>query len=72
MICLTPTALPVEDRLHVAVAAYLARYKDLSRKHAATDIRAFISWCQERGLQPLMAQRAHIELYVRWMQEHAR
>lgn len=71
-ICLSPTALPVEDRLHVAVAAYLARYKDLSRKHAATDLRAFISWCQERGLQPLMAQRPHIELYVRWMQEQAR
>lgn len=71
-ICLSPTALPVEDRLHVAVAAYLARYRDLSRKHAATDLRAFISWCQERGLQPLMAQRPHIELYVRWMQEQAR
>ena len=42
-ICLTPTALPVEDRLHIAVAAYLARYTDLSHKHAATDIRAFIS-----------------------------
>ncbi len=71
-ICLSPTALPVEDRLHVAVAAYLARYKDLSRKHAATDLRAFTTWCQERGLQPLMAQRPHIELYVRWMQEQAR
>lgn len=66
------TELPVEDRLHVAVAAYLARYKDLSRKHAATDLRAFISWCQERGLQPLHAQRPHIELFVRWMQEQAR
>lgn len=72
-IVLAPSAsLPVEDRLHVAVAAYLARYKDLSRKHAATDLRAFVSWCQERGLQPLSAQRPHIELYVRWMQEQAR
>ena len=71
-ICISPTALPVEDKLHVAVAAYLARYKDISRKHAATDLRAFTSWCQERGLQPLMAQRPHIELYVRWMQEQAR
>ena len=72
-IVLAPSAsLPVEDRLHVAVAAYLARYKDLSRKHAATDLRAFISWCQERGLQPLQAQRPHVELFVRWMQEQAR
>lgn len=68
----TGASLPVEDRLHVAVAAYLARYKDLSRKHAATDLRAFVSWCQERGLPPLDAQRPHIELYVRWMQEQAR
>ncbi|WP_245154822.1 tyrosine-type recombinase/integrase [Nocardioides sp. 1609] len=58
--------------MHVAVAACLARYKDLSRKHAATDLRAFIFWCQERGLQPLQAQRPHIELFVRWMQEQAR
>ncbi len=62
----------VEDRLHIAVAAYLARYKDLTRKHAATDLGAFVSWCQTRGLQPLQAQRPHIELFVRRMQEEAR
>lgn len=72
-IVVAPSAsLPVEDRLHIAVAAYLARYKDPTRKHAATDLRAFVTWCQERGLPPLQAQRPHIELFVRWMQEQAR
>ena len=26
-------------------------------------------WCRERDLDPLVAERPHIELYVRWMQE---
>jgi integrase/recombinase XerD len=29
----------------------------------------FLGWCAERGLEPLAAQRPHIELYIRWMQE---
>ncbi|HSK55113.1 MAG TPA: tyrosine-type recombinase/integrase [Jiangellales bacterium] len=29
----------------------------------------FLKWCAERDLDPLAAQRAHLELYVRWCQE---
>lgn len=63
-----PTVLPV-DPLGRAIAGYLARFKGESRVHSESDLRAFIRWCLERDLDPLSAQRPHIELYVRWMQE---
>jgi integrase/recombinase XerD len=55
--------------LRIATAAYLARFKALSRTHAESDLRAFLAWCAERQLDPLAASRPQVELYVRWMQE---
>ena len=63
------TAIEVPDRLRMAVAAYLARFKGQSRTHAESDLRAYLVWCESHNLAPLAARRAHIELYVRWMQE---
>src|SRR5215470_6553451 len=57
------------DPLRLAVAAYLARYTGSSRDHAHSDLRCFLVWCAERGLDPLAASRVHLELYIRWMQE---
>lgn len=57
------------DPLSLAVAAYLARYTGSSRDHAYSDLRCFLAWCAERGLDPLAARRAQLELYIRWMQE---
>jgi integrase/recombinase XerD len=57
------------DQLRLAVAAYLARYTGSSRDHAHSDLRCFLAWCAERGLDPLAASRVHLELYIRWMQE---
>ena len=57
------------DRLRLAVAAYLTRYTGSSRDHAHSDLRCFLAWCAERGLDPLAAGRVHLELYIRWMQE---
>ena len=59
----------VADPLRLAVAAYLARYMGSSRDHAHSDLRCFLVWCAERGLDPLAASRVHLELYIRWMQE---
>jgi len=61
--------VPHADRLRLAVAAYLARFKDGSRDHTHSDLRCYLAWCAERGLDPLAAQRPHLELYIRWMQE---
>ncbi len=57
------------DPLILAAAAYLARYAGSSRDHAHSDLRCFLSWRVERGLDPLAASRVYLELYIRWMQE---
>jgi integrase/recombinase XerD len=61
--------VPRTDQLRLAVAAYLARFKGSSREHTESDLRCLLSWCAERGLDPLAARRPHLELYIRWMQE---
>jgi integrase/recombinase XerD len=61
--------VPVTDQLRLAVAAYLARFKGSSRDHTASDLRCYLAWCAERGLDPLAARCPHLELYIRWMQE---
>src|SRR6476619_4591948 len=53
----------------LAVLAYLARFKGQSRIHTESDLRGYLNWCRDHGLAPLEAQRPHIELYARWMQE---
>src|SRR6476659_104625 len=63
-----PLALFAEQ-LRLAVAAYLARFKGSSREHTDSDLRCYLAWCAERGLDPLAARRPHLELYIRWMQE---
>jgi integrase/recombinase XerD len=63
---------PFADQLRLAVAAYLARFKGSSREHTESDLRCYLTWCAERGLDPLAARRPHLELYIRWMQETCR
>jgi hypothetical protein len=62
-------AAPFTDRLRLAAAAYLARFKGTSRERTESDLRCYLTWCAERGLDPLTTQRPHLELYIRWMQE---
>jgi integrase/recombinase XerD len=61
--------VPFTDQLRLAVAAYLARFKGSSRYHAESDLRCYLAWCAQHGLDPLAARRPHLELYIRWMQE---
>ncbi len=44
------------DPLVRAVAAYLARFKDATRVHTESHLRAFLVWSTERRLPPLAAQ----------------
>ena len=55
---------PFTDRLRLAVAAYLARFKGSSREHTESDLRCYLAWCAERSLDPLAARRPHLELYI--------
>ncbi|MBV9092465.1 MAG: hypothetical protein JO132_01105, partial [Streptosporangiaceae bacterium] len=57
------------DRLRLAVAAYLARFKGSSRQHTESDLRCYLAWCAERSLDPLAARRPHLEPCIRSMQE---
>jgi integrase/recombinase XerD len=63
---------PFPDQLQLAVTAYLTRFKGSSREHTESDLRCYLAWCAEQRLDPLAAQRPHLELYVRWMQEICR
>jgi site-specific recombinase XerD len=65
-----PAPLDADDpMLRLAVAAHLGRYKGLSRAHTASDLNAYLQWCVTRDLRSLEAQRGHVELYLRWLQE---
>src|ERR1700733_12123235 len=57
------------DQLRLAVAAYLARFQGSSRYHTQSDLRWYVAWGAEHGLDPLAARRPHLEPYIRWMQE---
>ena len=61
--------VPSTDQLRLAVAAYLARFKGASRYHTQSDLRCYVAWCAEHGLDPLAARRLHLALYIRWMQK---
>ena len=45
--------VPSTDQL-LAVAAYLARFKGASRYHTESDLRCYVAWCAEHGLDPLL------------------
>jgi hypothetical protein len=55
--------VPFTDQLRLAVAAYLARFKG-APVTTEPDLRCYLAWCAEHGLNPLAARRPHLELYV--------
>src|ERR1700750_2937404 len=69
----TPALVPLQpfgDAARAsAVRAYLFRYKGHTRRHAESDLRSFLRWCTEHGIDPMTASRAQIEVWIRWMQE---
>src|SRR5262249_40579734 len=52
----------VPAQLRLAVAAYLARFTGSSRQHTESDLRCYLSWCAQRGLDPLAAPGARAGL----------
>ena len=53
------------EQLRLAAAAYLARFQGSSREHTDSDLRYYLAWCAECGLDPLAARRPQLELYIR-------
>ena len=69
----SPAADPLPaDRVRLAAVAYLGRFTGSSREHTESDLRCYLRWCADRGLDPLAARRPDLELYIRWMQETCR
>ena len=66
---LSSTSDALASRVRLAAAAYLGRFKGSSREHTESDLRCYLTWCAERGIDPLAVRRADLELYIRWMQE---
>src|SRR5690606_31222482 len=52
----------------IAAAGFLARYKGETRKLYEIDMRIFYDWCARVGIQPLRAQRPHLELFARHLE----
>src|SRR4051794_16187308 len=54
-----------------ACASFLARYRGGTLRAYTQDMTAFFRWCAERQLSPLHAERPHLELYIRWMEQQS-
>lgn len=65
------TAIPVLDsrghlaRHELAAMTYLAGFSGATHANYSNLLKTFFEWCAQVGLDPLEAQRAHLELYVR-------
>jgi hypothetical protein len=69
----TFTPARVEDvtleRDEMVAAGFLVRYREPTRNNYTRNLRQWFSWCQQRGVAPLKATRAHIEVYARELEE---
>ena len=61
---------PLFDEARIAVAGFLARYSGGTRVAYTSDLRMWLTWCASHGLSVLDAQRPHLELWARDMEEH--
>jgi integrase/recombinase XerD len=65
----TPS-VPLHDPALVAAAGFLAGYSGTTRSGYTIDLRGWWRWCELAGLHVFDAKRAHIELYVRSLEDH--
>jgi len=63
---------PIERKEAVAIAGFLAGYSGSTWISYASDLRSFASWCHQGKLTLFNVRRAHLELFVRWMEETGR
>ena len=64
-----PASFDQSRELGLVAVAHLSRDRGTSREHTESDLRVFFTWCRERRLAPLAAQRNDLELYLRWLQD---
>jgi integrase/recombinase XerD len=71
MTTITASTPPLFDEARIAVAGYLARYPEGTRRSYASDLRQFFAWCDSAGLRAFEVRRPHLELWARAMEERA-
>ena len=45
--------------------SFPARYRGATLRADTQHLRYSLRWCAERAIEPLLAQRPHLELYLR-------
>jgi site-specific recombinase XerD len=60
---------PVLDEAELAAVAFLAGYSGRTLESYRSDLRQYLAWTALAGVPPLLATRAHLELYRAWMEE---
>lgn len=66
---IVPPSRPLFDEARLAVGGFSARYSGSTRAGYACDLRAWLAWCAQVGLEVFAVRRPHVELYARWMEE---
>jgi integrase/recombinase XerD len=61
---------PLVDQALLAAAGFLAGYTGTTRAGYTGDLKNWWVFCETNGLPVLDAKRAHLELYVRSLEEH--
>lgn len=57
-------------RAAIIRAGYIAKYSNTTtREHATAIVDQWYRWCYDHGLDPIDAKRAHIELWLRYLEE---
>jgi integrase/recombinase XerD len=60
------------DPVRLAVAGFLARYREPTRSGYACDLRNWFAWCDGAGLDVFEVRRPHIEVFARQLEESGR
>ncbi len=60
----------IKERL--AIGGFLAGYAGHTLASYTTDLRVFARWCEDHHVGLLGVQRAHLELFGRWMEQEGR
>jgi hypothetical protein len=69
---LVPIQPAFTDSERLALAGFLAGYRDLTREAYALDLRQFTSWCRTRSLALFAVRRADIEGFARQLEARGR
>ena len=62
------TSTALYNPIDLIIAGFLARYKGGTFDSYQLDIRLYIEWCEAVGLDPMVAERPHLELFARHLE----